>query len=167
MATNETSPVDKQEVPADIAEDVRLAKIAQARKRGMAPEAIIQEAFEIDQKRLIKQYVPNAVGPKATEFAMFGDRNLLRQYIEQDGYEPVSDRGRRIIYGREGDVLLKMPKDLHDRMLKGVVLRSERMLQDKQIEESQHVRSNKASGGERVRMAKSGDKDFEEIEKDR
>lgn len=158
---------EKNEVPVDIAEDVRLAKIAQARKRGMAPELIVKEALEIDQKRLIKQYVPTAVGKTATEFAMFGDKDLLRQYIEQDGYEPVFDRGRRITYGRDGDVLLKMPKDLHDRMLKGVVMRSERLLQDKHIEESNAVRSNKASGGERMKMAKSGDANFDEVAADR
>jgi len=148
----------------EIAEYLKLAKAAQAKKREQAPELTLKEATEIPQKAKIKLYCPEAVvtseeakkGKRPKYHAMFGDNKLLRQYA-QEGYEIVTDHGQMVTHGDSGDVLVKIPTDLHDRMLQIPVLKDKRMQDAHRHDEAVAISKNPAAGGEQVVVAKPGE----------
>jgi hypothetical protein len=149
--TTKSEPVSEE-----IAEYLAMAKAAQAKKRAQAPELSMKEATQVEQKRMFAMYCPEAVGPNATYHVMMGDRELLRQNV-QEGYEVVLDKGRMVTYGKAGDVMLKIPLDLHKRNLQIPVMKDKRMQEAHRNEEIVGNRKNPASGGERITIAKPGE----------
>ena len=113
--TDEKKVVDKDShVSEEGKKDIEIARIAQQRMREQAPETMVNESVEIPQKKLIRQFCPEAVGPNATHHAWFGDKELYNQNLNE-GNEPVYNRGHKVKYGRDGDVMLKIPIKLHEK----------------------------------------------------
>lgn len=148
----------------EILDDIDKAKLARERKRQMAPEAVVGEKVEIEQKRLFRQFCPEAVGPNAKWHVMFGDKNLYRQYVESDGYEPVLHKGQEIRLGKDGDIMLKIPRDLYERGLAIAQGRSDRMVESKIKQERQTDRTNPLAHDEHTEILKPGSKRYAEVE---
>jgi len=145
---------------SDISDDIEKAKLARERKRKVAPEAAVGEKVEIEQKRLIRMFCPEAVpsaeNPKPKWHAMFGDKDLYRQYVESDGYEPVLHKGQPIRIGKEGDIMVKIPTDLYERSLAIAKGRSDRMVDSKMKEETIQNQRNPVAHDEKTEITKSG-----------
>jgi hypothetical protein len=118
------------DLPPEVQNDIEIARVAQQRLRAEAPDAIMNAPNEVPQKRLMKQFAPEAVGPDATHHAMFGDKDLYKQYLTE-GYEPKYNKGQPIAYGKDGDPLMVIPKDIHDARTQAEAARGNRILSGK------------------------------------
>lgn len=152
----------------DILDDIAKAKLARERKRQQAPEMAIGEIVEIPQKKLFRQFCPEAVrskdNPEPKWHVMFGDKTLYRQYVESDGYEPVLHKGQPVKFGADGDIMLKIPMDLYERGIAIAKARSDRMVEAKMRHETVETRNNPAAHDEKTEILKPGTKRYAEVE---
>ena len=122
MATKvETQPKQVSQLDKDIA-----AAKAAAKQRQVAPRLSVTSK-EIPHKSLIATFAPECVGRDAkwhpyTDEPKNHSRNISRGYIPV--VDPNTDRQ---VVGEGGDLLYKLPIDIHQRNLEEVVARSNRI----------------------------------------
>jgi len=149
--TDKTDAID-----TDIQDDLRLAEIARERKRKVAPGILAAGPKLIEQKKLMQQFCPESCGKNPKWHSMFGDADLYKQYINE-GYEPVLDKGEPIRFGKSGDILMKIPQDLHEQNLAVAVARDRQRTSEGWNKEKAKNRKNPVAHGERVKMVRPGD----------
>jgi hypothetical protein len=95
---------------------------------------------------------------------MFGEKDLYRQYVESEGYEPVLHKGQPVRHGKDGDIMMKIPMDLYERGLAIAKARSDRMVEGKMKHETIETEKNPVAHDDKTEVLKPGTKRYAEVE---
>jgi len=122
MAAKEKQP----EVVDQLQREIETAEAA-SKSRLKAPEISVT-AKQIPHKEFVEQYAPECVG-KDAKFHAFWDEPSNHSANVSRGYIPVRDPlTRKQVVGVGANLLYKLPIELHNRNLREVSGRSERIL---------------------------------------
>ena len=160
--TDKKNPIPEN-VPASVKADIEKARAAQATRRAAPPITATTPQDHV-RDALRRTFCPESVDEydnrgKRTKKAKFQSCFVpLKSYSKfvMDGYEPVLNDGAFV--EDEGDRLVKLPRDLHDRKLQEPVIRDRARLREKSPEvKNANARQNKAA--ETFRVIAPGDAD--------
>jgi len=154
-------------IPAAMQADIDKAKAAQATRRA-APPITARTAQEHVRDALRRTFCPESVDEfdnrgKCTKRAKWASCFVpFKSYTQfvANGYEPVLNEGAFV--EDDGDRLVKIPRDLHDRKLREPVMRDKARLREKNPEV---VKANAAKNksAEAFRVIQPGDPDHDAV----